>query len=118
MGPHLAARFDAVHSEYLQPKAGFGPRRYAWIPLSGLTVGVQSLVLGLGAYLVIKHGWRNHRELNPRLTCASLKRDGARLDRERGQLVAAKASTGGKSPKSSCRSFRLMTTREARWRRN
>ena len=48
----------------------------------------------------------------------SLKRDAARLGGERGQLIAAKAEAGGKSPRSSCRSSRSIRTSAARRHRS
>lgn len=58
------------------------------------------------------------KKLIPFTRVTSLKRDAARLDGERGQLVAAKASTGGKIAEVELQTSRLTTMREARWPRN
>ena len=56
MGPHLAARFDAVHSDYLLSQKRASDRAGMLGSLSRVSrLALQSLVLGLGAYLVINH---------------------------------------------------------------
>ena len=54
--PQLSARFDAVHNDYLQSQRVAADRAGILGSLSRvMRLMLQSLVLGLGAYLVINH---------------------------------------------------------------
>lgn len=56
MGPQLLARFDAVNDEYLQSQRSTADRASLLAALSRVSrLLLQSLVLGIGAYLVIMH---------------------------------------------------------------
>jgi ATP-binding cassette subfamily C protein len=56
MGPQLAARFDTVNAEYLNSQRRAADRASTLGALSRvMRLVLQSLVLGLGAYLVINH---------------------------------------------------------------
>ena len=56
MGPQLSARFDAVNGDYLDSQRCGADRACVLSAVSRVTrLVLQSLVLGLGAYLVINH---------------------------------------------------------------